>query len=84
VTTAYTGRGPARFRGLEALPTCVPASALRDGVLVDVSAVAREAGTRYPVALTSAGRGWLNAPPGRGGYPLAGPRGVRGRVGGGA
>jgi hypothetical protein len=30
------------------------ADALRDGVLIDVSAVAREAGTRYPVALTRA------------------------------
>ena len=28
--------------------------ALRDGVLIDVSTVAREAGLRYPVALTSA------------------------------
>jgi hypothetical protein len=28
------------------------ADALRDGVLIDVSAVAREAGIRYPVALT--------------------------------
>jgi hypothetical protein len=30
------------------------ADALRDGVLIDVSAVAREAGVRWPVALTSA------------------------------
>ena len=30
------------------------AGALRDGVLIDVSAVAREAGIRYPVALTRA------------------------------
>ena len=30
------------------------ADALRDGVLIDVSAVAREAGIRYPVALTRA------------------------------
>jgi Family of unknown function (DUF6573) len=30
------------------------ADALRDGVLIDASAVAREAGIRYPVALTSA------------------------------
>ena len=28
------------------------ADALRDGVLVDVSATAREAGIRFPVALT--------------------------------
>ena len=30
------------------------ADALRDGVLIDVSTVAREAGIRYPVALTRA------------------------------
>jgi hypothetical protein len=30
------------------------ADALADGVLIDVSAVAREAGIRYPVALTAA------------------------------
>jgi hypothetical protein len=30
------------------------AGALADGVLVDVSAVAREAGIRFPVALTRA------------------------------
>jgi hypothetical protein len=30
------------------------ADAIRDGVLIDVSAVAREAGFRYPVALTCA------------------------------
>ena len=30
------------------------ADAIRDGVLIDVSAVAREAGFKYPVALTAA------------------------------
>jgi hypothetical protein len=30
------------------------ADAIRDGVLIDVSTVAREAGIRYPVALTAA------------------------------
>jgi hypothetical protein len=30
------------------------ADAIRDGVLIDVSVVAREAGVRYPVALTRA------------------------------
>jgi hypothetical protein len=30
------------------------ADAIRDGVLIDVTAVAREAGIRYPVALTAA------------------------------
>jgi len=34
--------------------------ALEDGVLVDVSAVAREAGFRYPVAVTQAVFGVLN------------------------
>jgi hypothetical protein len=33
------------------------ADALRDGVLIDVSATAREAGLRWPVALTRAARG---------------------------
>jgi hypothetical protein len=30
------------------------ADAIRDGVLIDVSAVAREAGFKFPVALTAA------------------------------
>jgi hypothetical protein len=41
------------------------ADALRDGVLIDVSATAREAGIRYPVALTAAA--WarcVTVPPG--------------------
>jgi hypothetical protein len=41
------------------------AGALRDGVLIDVSAAAREAGIRYPVALTRAA--WercVTVPPG--------------------
>jgi hypothetical protein len=41
------------------------ADALRDGVLIDVSPVAREAGIRYPVALTRAA--WercVTVPPG--------------------
>jgi hypothetical protein len=41
------------------------ADALRDAVLIDVSAVAREAGTRWPVALTRAA--WercVTVPPG--------------------
>ncbi|HJT79458.1 MAG TPA: DUF6573 family protein [Gemmataceae bacterium] len=33
---------------------CTRAEALRDGVLIDVSATAKEAGIRYPVALTRA------------------------------
>jgi hypothetical protein len=39
------------------------AEALRDGVLIDVSAVAREAGIRYPVALTRAAWGRCVAVP---------------------
>jgi hypothetical protein len=41
------------------------ADAIRDGVLIDVSATAREAGIRYPVALTAAA--WarcVTVPPG--------------------
>lgn len=41
------------------------ADAIRDGVLIDVSATAREAGIRYPVALTRAA--WdrcVSVPPG--------------------
>ena len=41
------------------------ADALRDGVLIDVSATAREAGIRYPVALTRAAWGrCVTVPPG--------------------
>jgi hypothetical protein len=40
------------------------ADALRDGVLIDVSAVAREAGARYPVALTAARARCVAVPPG--------------------
>jgi hypothetical protein len=41
------------------------ADALRDGVLIDVSAVAREAGIRWPVALTCAAWGrCVRVPPG--------------------
>ncbi len=41
------------------------AQAVEDGVLIDVSAVAREAGITYPVALTSAAWGrCVTVPPG--------------------
>jgi hypothetical protein len=41
------------------------AQAIEDGVLIDVSAVAREAGITYPVALTSAAWGrCVTVPPG--------------------
>jgi hypothetical protein len=39
--------------------------ARRDGVLIDVSAITREAGIRYPVALTRAvWERWVAVPPG--------------------
>ena len=42
------------FDPSEVISRYTRADALRDGVLIDVSAVAREAGIRYPVALTAA------------------------------
>jgi hypothetical protein len=42
------------FENLEPIHAYTRADAIRDGVLIDVSAVAREAGIRYPVALTRA------------------------------
>jgi hypothetical protein len=42
------------FENAELIHGYTRADALRDGVLIDVSAVAREAGFRYPVALTRA------------------------------
>jgi hypothetical protein len=49
------------------------ADAIRDGVLIDVTATAREAGFKYPVALTSAA--WARCvavPPGLAGQDEAG------------
>jgi Family of unknown function (DUF6573) len=42
------------FDGAETVHLYTRADAIADGVLIDVSAVAREAGIRYPVALTRA------------------------------
>jgi hypothetical protein len=42
------------FDNAEVIHSYSRADAIRDGVLIDVSAVAREAGIRFPVALTSA------------------------------
>ena len=42
------------FENVDLVHRYTRADALRDGVLIDVSAVAREAGIRYPVALTRA------------------------------
>ena len=42
------------FEEADLIHSYTRADALRDGVLIDVSAVAREAGIRYPVALTQA------------------------------
>ena len=38
------------------------AQAIEDGVLIDVSSLAKEAGFRYPVALTSAAWHWIEPP----------------------
>ena len=42
------------FENAELIHRYTRADALRDGVLIDVSATAREAGFKYPVALTAA------------------------------
>jgi hypothetical protein len=42
------------FENAELIHRYSRADAIRDGVLIDVSAVAQEAGVRYPVALTAA------------------------------
>jgi hypothetical protein len=42
------------FEGADPIHSYTRADALRDGVLIDVSPAAREAGIRYPVALTRA------------------------------
>jgi hypothetical protein len=53
------------FENAEVISRYTRGDAIRDGVLIDVSAVAREAGIRYPVALTAAA--WakcVTVPPG--------------------
>jgi hypothetical protein len=53
------------FEGADLVHRSTRADALRDGVLIDVSAVAREAGIRYPVALTRAAwTKYVAVPPG--------------------
>jgi hypothetical protein len=42
------------FENADLIHSYSRADAIRDGVLIDVSAVAREAGFKYPVALTAA------------------------------
>jgi hypothetical protein len=42
------------FENADLIHRYTRADAIRDGVLIDVSSVAREAGIRYPVALTAA------------------------------
>jgi hypothetical protein len=42
------------FENFDVIHSYSRAEAIRDGVLIDVTAVAREAGFRYPVALTAA------------------------------
>jgi hypothetical protein len=46
--------GRAMFDAAEIISRDSRADAIRDGVLIDVSATAREAGFEYPVALTAA------------------------------
>jgi Family of unknown function (DUF6573) len=53
------------FENADLIHVYTRADAIRDGVLIDVSAVAREAGYRYPVALTCAVRKrCVDVPPG--------------------
>ena len=53
------------FENADLIHSYTRAQALADGVLVDVSTVAREAGIRYPVALTRAAWGrCVRVPPG--------------------
>jgi hypothetical protein len=53
------------FEEADLIHSYTRADALRDGVLIDVSPTAREAGIRYPVALTRAAWGRCVAvPPG--------------------
>jgi hypothetical protein len=47
-------RGKPMFESAELIHRYTRADALRDGVSIDVSATAREAGFKYPVALTAA------------------------------
>ena len=42
------------FESFDFIHRYTRAEAIRDGVLIDVSATAREAGFRYPVALAAA------------------------------
>jgi hypothetical protein len=50
----YHESGPSLFE--DSIYRHTRADALRDGVLIDVSETAKEAGFRYPVALTRAAR----------------------------
>ena len=53
------------FDDAEVIHAYTRADALRDGVLIDVSATARDAGFRWPVALTCAAWGrCVSVPPG--------------------
>lgn len=61
------------FTAADIISTYTRAQAIEDGVLVDVSSVAREAGFRYPVALTRAAWeefvAWSNEDSVRKGWP---------------
>src|SRR5262249_26194302 len=53
---------PTMFENADLIHRYTRAEAIRDGVLIDVSAVARQAGIRYPVALTRAAWEHVSAP----------------------
>jgi hypothetical protein len=53
------------FENADLIPRYSRADAIHDGVLIDVSATVREAGIRWPVALTAAaGAQFVAVPPG--------------------
>lgn len=61
------------FGGFDLIHSYTRQQAIEDGVLVDVTATAREAGFRYPVALTATVFGaFVEVPPGVSGQDAAG------------
>jgi hypothetical protein len=68
-------KGPPLFDNGALIYRYSRADAIRDGVLIDVSEMAREAGGRLPVALTQAGWERCVAVPPGGAHSAAGSRG---------
>ena len=69
------------FGGFDLIHSYTRQQAIEDGVLVDVTATAREAGFRYPVALTATVFGaFVEVPPGVSGQDAAGRLWGSGRV----